>query len=128
MRSPSGWPSSSEHASGLHFVGLLYILLGGFLAWRWPRAIVPHLPFAFWGLLVVMGVNPTHPLTWLEDRFREAQGLGPLAGGFNEYYIYGTLIPHRLLPLAAVLAVTLVLVSYAGALLRWRAGRDASET
>lgn len=110
--------------AGLHFLGLLYILLGGFLAWRWPPAIFPHLPFAMWGLLVVADVNPTHPLTWLEDRFREAQGLGPLVGGFNEHYIYGTLIPRPLLPVAAVVAVSVVLVSYASAYLRWKSARS----
>lgn len=109
--------------AALHFLGLVYIVLGGFLAWRWPRAIFPHVPFALWGLLVITGVNPTHPLTRLEDRFREAHGLGPLPGGFNEYYIYGTVIPRPLLPLAAVLAVLLVLVSYLGAYLRWRSAR-----
>lgn len=106
--------------AGLHFLGLLYTLLGGFLGWRWPRTIFAHLPFALWGLLVVTGINPTHPLTWLEDRSREAQGLGPLPGGFNEYYIYGTLIPHPLLPPAAVVAVSVVLTSYAGVYLRWK--------
>lgn len=111
----------ADITAGLHFLGLLYVLFGGFLAWRWPRAIFPHLPFAVWGLLVVTGLNPTHPLTWLEDRFRAAQGLGPLPGGFNEYYIYDTLIPRSLLPLAAVMAIIIVLVSYAGAYPRWKA-------
>lgn len=113
----------ADITAGLHFLGLLYILFGGFLAWRWPRAIIPHLPFAVWGLLVVTGLNPTHPLTWLEDRFRAAQGLGPLPGGFNEHYIYDTLIPRPLLPLAAVMAIIIVLTSYAGTYLRWKARR-----
>lgn len=110
----------ADITTGLHFLGILYIVFGGFLAWRWPRAIVPHIPFALWGLLVVVDVNPTHPLTWLEDRLREAQGLGQLPGGFNEYYIYGTLIPRPLLPVVAVLAVTVVGMSYVGAYLRRR--------
>ncbi len=111
----------ADVTAGLHFLGLLYIVFGGFLAWRWPRAIFPHLPFALWGLLVVADLSPTHPLTWLEDSFRVAQGLEPLPGGFNEYYIYGTLIPRPLLPVAAAVAVVVVLVSYTGTYLRWRA-------
>ena len=33
------------------------------------------------------------------------QGLGPLPGGFNAYYIYGTLFPRSMLPLVAVTAL-----------------------
>lgn len=110
--------------ASLHVAGLVYMLLGGFLGWRWPRAVMIHIPFALWGLLVVTGLNPTHPLTWLEDRFREAQGLGPMRGGFNEHYIYGTFIPHSQLPVAAVLAAALIVVSYLGAYLRWQRRRS----
>jgi hypothetical protein len=118
--------------AALHFLGLLYIVAGGFLAWRWRRAIYPHLPFALWGGLVLAGLNPTHPLTWLEDELREAAGMGRLEGGFNEHYIYGVLIPEPLLPAAAVLVSTLVVVSYIGFFVRWRrrcdqwARRDSS--
>lgn len=108
---------------GVHFVALLYIGLGGFLAWRWPKSIFVHVVFALWG--VAVNVFPLScPLTALEDYFRSLQGLGPLPGGFNEYYIYGTLFPRSMLPVVAVTAVLIVVFSYAGAYLRWR-HRDA---
>jgi len=34
----------------VHFIVLLYIGLGGFLAWRWPRTIFVHVFFALWGV------------------------------------------------------------------------------
>lgn len=107
----------------VHFLALLYIGLGGFVAWRWPRSIFVHVFFAAWGFLVV-AFPLLCPLTVLEDYFRRLQGLGPLPNGFNEYYIYGELIPRSLVPLAAVCAVLLLVVSYVGVYLRWRDSRQ----
>lgn len=103
----------------VHFLALLYIGLGGFLAWRWRRAILVHVFFAAWGVVVNVLPLPC-PLTALEDWFRAMQGLGPLPGGFNEYYIYGEIVPRPLLPVVAVGAVVLLVVSYVGVWVRWR--------
>lgn len=103
----------------LHFTALLYIGLGGFLAWRWPKTIFLHVFFALWGIAI--NVLPiVCPWTALEDYFRGQQGLGPLPGGFNEYYIYDHLIPRSLLPVVAVVAVVVLVVSYVGVWQRWR--------
>lgn len=104
-----------------HFLALLYIGLGGFLAWWWPRSIVVHVFFAAWGALV--NVAPLAcPLTELENHFRGWQGLPDLEGGFNEHYIYGELFPESFLPVVGVGAVVLLVVSYVGAYARWRRG------
>jgi Protein of Unknown function (DUF2784) len=103
----------------VHFAALLYIGLGGFLAWRWPKSIFVHVFFALWGILVNVTSIPC-PLTALEDNFRAQQGLGPLPGGFNEYYIYDDLIPRALLPVVGVGVVMLLVVSYVGVLVRHR--------
>lgn len=111
----------------VHFAALLYIGLGGFLAWRWPRSIFVHVFFAIWG--VAVNVLPIDcPLTAIEDHLRAEQGLGPLPGGFNEYYIYGELVPRALLPAVAVGAVVLLVVSYVGVYLRWRDRRPTGAT
>jgi len=100
------------------FIALLYIGLGGFLAWRWHRAIFVHVFFAAWG--VIVNVTPIQcPLTALENWFRGMQGLGPLPGGFNEYYIYGEIIPRALLPVVGAGAVAVVVASYVGVWKRW---------
>lgn len=109
----------------VHFAALLYIGLGGFLAWRWPKTIVVHVLFAVWG--VAINTLPILcPLTELEDYFRGLQGLGPLPGGFNAYYIYDTIIPRSLLPLVGFGAVMVVLASWVGVYVRWRNGRHPS--
>jgi hypothetical protein len=104
----------------VHFAALLYIGFGGFLAWRWPKSIFVHIFFVIWGVSINVVPGLACPLTSLEDWFRARQGLGPLPGGFNEYYIYGDLIPRPLLPVVVVGAVVALIVSYVGTYLRWR--------
>ncbi|WP_020663896.1 DUF2784 domain-containing protein [Amycolatopsis benzoatilytica] len=104
----------------VHIVALAFIGFGGFLAWRWPKVIFVHVFFAFWGVLVNVTPIPC-PLTALEDFFRHQQGLGDLPGGFNAYYLYGTVIPRSLLPAVVVVALTVLVISYVGAYHRWRA-------
>ena len=106
----------------VHFAALLYIGLGGFLAWRWRKSIYLHVFFAGWGVAVNLLPIPC-PLTALEDNLRARQGLGPLPGGFNEYYIYGDLVPRALLPVVVVGAAVLLIVSYVGVYVRWRQSR-----
>ncbi|MFD9892542.1 DUF2784 domain-containing protein [Amycolatopsis sp. NPDC059027] len=103
----------------VHILALLFIGLGGFLAWRWPKVVFVHVFFAIWGVLVNVTPIPC-PLTALENYFRHEQGLGDLPGGFNAYYLYDTVIPRAALPVVVVLALALVIFSYAVAYQRWR--------
>ena len=108
----------ADVTAGVHFVALLYIGLGGFLAWRWPRTIFVHVFFAAWGVIVNV-TSVSCPLTALQDWFRGMQGLAPLPAGFNEYYIYGEIIPRALLPVVGIGAIAVVIVSYVGVWKRW---------
>ncbi|MDQ3402997.1 MAG: DUF2784 domain-containing protein [Actinomycetota bacterium] len=110
----------------VHFIALLYIGFGGFLAWRWPKTIFLHVFFAAWGLVVNL-LPLSCPLTALENSFRRRQGLGDLPGGFNEHYIYGVLFPDGYIHFVAVLAVVVFSVSYVGAYMLWR-GRKSVES
>lgn len=103
----------------VHFVALAYIGFGGFLAWRWPTSIFVHVFFAAWGVLVNI-TSITCPLTALENHFRHQQGLGELPGGFNEHYIIGVLFPEGYLHAVVVVALLVLVVSYAGAFVLWR--------
>jgi Protein of Unknown function (DUF2784) len=107
----------------VHFAALLYIGFGGFLGWRWPKSLFIHMFFAAWGVAINTIPGLPCPLTSAEDYFRHQQGLGSLPGGFNEYYIYDDLLPRGLLPVVAVVAVIIFLVSYVGAFLLWRRRR-----
>ncbi len=104
-----------------HFAYLGYLLVGGFLAWRWTWTIWPHLAAAAWGLASVTLSLPC-PLTWLEDWARQRAGEPPLTKGFIDRYVTGVLYPARYEALVRVLVAVVVLVSWAGAYVRWRRG------
>ena len=108
----------AELTMAVHFVVLAYIVLGAYLAWRWPRLILVHLPFALWGLgIATLGF--TCPLTALEDQLRDRAG-GP---GFIERYVDGVLYPEQYLTLSRIVAATVVVVGYAGTAVVWHRRR-----
>src|SRR5262245_15656582 len=99
----------------VHFAVLIYIVTGGFLAWRWPRAIWPHLLLATWGFsTITVGFNC--PLTYVENWARLRAGEQGLHTGFIDTYIEGVVYPDRYTGLIQFLAGTLVVVSWAGTL------------
>jgi hypothetical protein len=98
----------------VHFAVLAFIVLGAFLAWRWPKLLLVHLPFALWGLAIAT-LGWTCPLTTLEDTLRDREQTG-----FIERHIDGVLYPDDHLLTARVVAATLVLTAYTVAIARWR--------
>jgi hypothetical protein len=112
---------------GLHFLFVAYVVLGGFLAWRWPRAIWPHLLAAAWGLAIV-AERVDCPLTWAEDWSRQRAGEAELTAGFVDRYIEGVLYPERYGRLVQALGALVVAVSWAGAYIRWRHRQAARES
>jgi len=106
----------------LHFAYLAYVVVGGYLAWRWPRTIWLHLAAATWGLITVAaGLNC--PLTYAEDWSRRRAGESGLTVGFIDRYLEGVLYPERYAGTMRALAAVVVAISWAGlALLRARAG------
>ncbi|MFI7678704.1 DUF2784 domain-containing protein [Actinophytocola sp. NPDC049390] len=106
----------------VHFVVLAYIVLGAFLAWRWPRALLVHVPFLVWGLGNVF-LGFVCPLTELENRLRGRDG-DP--DGFIAEYLDGVLYPDEYLVASRVLAALVVVVGYVGAIVVWRRRRAAA--
>lgn len=96
----------------VHFGFIVYVVLGGFLAWRWPRMIWPHLVAALWGALILTaGVEC--PLTYVENWARSRAGGERLPpSGFIDHYIEGVVYPERYTLLLQLLAVATVLVSW----------------
>lgn len=104
----------------VHFLFLLYMALGGFLAWRWPRTLWLHLAVVCWGVIsIVTGVEC--PLTVVEDWGRRNAGLEGLpATGFIDHYIEGVIYPEEYTNLARILVAVLVVFSWIGYLWRRR--------
>lgn len=79
----------------LHLAFILFVVLGGFLVWRWPRLAWLHLPAAAWGALIEFGDWPC-PLTPLENHLRALAGEAGYAGGFIEHYLLPLIYPEAL--------------------------------
>ncbi|MGH8824578.1 MAG: DUF2784 domain-containing protein [Jiangellaceae bacterium] len=110
---------------GLHFAFVVYVVLGGFLAWRWPRAIWPHLLAAGWGLAIV-AERVDCPLTWAEGWSRQQAGEAGVTKGFIDRYVEGVLYPERYAGLVQAVCAGVVAVSWAGAYALWRRHRHAA--
>ena len=89
------------------FVG--FVVLGGFLVWRWGWLVWAHVPAAVWGAAIEYG-GWVCPLTPLEKTFRARAGLAGYGGGFVEHYVIPLLYPADLTAPKQVVLGTLVLL------------------
>ena len=109
----------------VHFGYLLYVLVGGFLAWRWPRSIVAHLMAIAWGGLALI-FRLDCPLTILENDLRRRAGEPGLSHeGFIRTYLTGHLYPEERLGLVRLGAAVVVVLSWVGFVLIVRSRRRA---
>ena len=103
----------------LHLAFILYVAFGGFLAWRWPKALYPHLVAVVWAVGIVT-VGYECPLTPLEKYLRRLAEGESYSGGFVDRYVEGVVYPESLTPLLRALMAVAVVVSYAGIVIRRR--------
>jgi hypothetical protein len=112
----------------LHLAFILFVVLGGLLALRWPRLVLAHLPCAAWGALIEF-TGWICPLTPLENRWRLRGGLEGYEESFIEHYLLPLVYPPGLTRGAQLVlggAVLLVnVVIYAALVRRWRRRREA---
>lgn len=111
----------------VHFGYLGFVVVGGFLAWRWPRTFWVHLAAAAWGLAVV-GIPLTCPLTVAENWARRRAGQSEQTSGFIDRYIEGVLYPERYTLLLQAGVGVAVVGSWVGAYLYRRHLRRRVET
>jgi len=111
-------------AATAHYAFLAFGVLGGFLAWRWPRLIWLQVAGAAW-LVLVVAAGLLCPLTWLEDRARERAGMPPLPGGFLVNHVEGVFYPHGHQHTAMAVAAVVVLTSWIGFAVRSRRSQSS---
>jgi hypothetical protein len=79
----------------LHLSFVLFVVFGGFFAWRWPRIVWLHLPAAAWGAAVEF-TGWICPLTPLEVWLRLKEGDSCYGADFIEQYVLPVLYPAGL--------------------------------
>ncbi len=92
-----------------HFGYLAYLVIGGFLAWRWRRAIYPHLAAVAWALGIVLVGFPC-PLTSIERRLRDEAG----DFGFIDRYLEEVVYPEEFTTVLRLAVAAVVTVAYLG--------------
>lgn len=98
----------------VHFLFVVYVVIGGYLAWQWRWTIWTHLAAFGWGFSTVL-FHLSCPLTHLENWARTHVGEVPLPpSGFIDHYITGVVYPRGALDLVRVLVVIVVAISWAG--------------
>ncbi len=93
----------------VHALFIVFIVFGGFLAWRWRWVAVLHVPCAAWGVLIEYN-GWICPLTPLENSLRMRAGQQGYSGGFVEHYLLPAIYPAGLTPRIQVVLGTAVLV------------------
>jgi len=91
-----------------HGLFILFVVLGGVLAWRWRWVAAVHIPCALWGILIEYR-GGICPLTPLENSWRARAGQQGYAGGFVEHYVLPVIYPKGLTAGVQVALGTLVL-------------------
>ncbi len=79
----------------IHLGFIIFVVSGGFLAWRWRRLAWVHIPSAIWGALIEFA-GWICPLTPLENKLRVLAGGVGYQGGFIENYLIPIMYPARL--------------------------------
>jgi hypothetical protein len=94
---------------GGHALFILFVVAGGFLAWRWRWVALVHVPCAVWGVLIEYA-GWVCPLTPLENSLRARAGQQGYSGGFVEHYLFPAIYPAGLTPRVQTVLGTFVLL------------------
>jgi hypothetical protein len=108
----------------IHLGFIVFVALGGFLAWRWSRVLAVHAPVVVYAAAIVT-VGFVCPLTPLEKWLRRRAGDEGYSGGFVDRYVEGVVYPDRLTRWAQGAVALAVVVSYVGLWLRRARRRPA---
>ncbi len=88
---------AADAVVALHLAFVVFVVLGGMLAWRNPMLAWLHLPAALWGAYAELTATVC-PLTPLENALRASAGTSGYSGSFVEHYVMPLLYPVGLTP------------------------------
>ncbi|HET9003070.1 MAG TPA: DUF2784 domain-containing protein [Gemmatimonadaceae bacterium] len=117
------WRALADLVLLLHLCFILFVILGGLLALRWPRLASVHVPVALYGALIEFA-GFICPLTPLENNFRRRGGEAGYEGGFIDHYVTATIYPQGLTRTAQlVLGVAVLVINGVVYMIWWRRRR-----
>lgn len=93
----------------VHFLFIIFVVLGGLLVVKWSWIKFIHIPAAIWGALIEIQ-SWVCPLTPLEVRFKMKAGESIYEGGFIEHYIMPIIYPPGINRKMQIILATVVIV------------------
>lgn len=107
------WSAVADVVVIAHLAYLVFVAVGGILAWRWPRVLWFHVAAVVWSVSILV-VGQDCPLTDLQ-RAAERRAGEPLDDrGFVDRYLEGVLFPERYTSTLRILMGVLIVVGWAG--------------
>lgn len=107
------WSVAADAVVITHLAYLVFVAVGGLLAWRWRALLWLHLAAVAWALGILV-VGQDCPLTELQ-RWAEGRAGQPADGrGFVDRYVEGVVYPERFTTALRVLVGVLVLAGWVG--------------
>ena len=103
----------------IHFAFVVFVVIGGVLALRWPKVFWIHVPAVLYSVWIIT-FSITCPLTPLERNLRERGGQDRYDESFIERYVEGVLYPGDMLRPAQFVAALVVVASWVAGVLRRR--------
>lgn len=100
----------------IHFIFILYVMLGAFLAFKWIKSLYLHIIVLAWGAYIEF-TGTICPLTPLENWLRHEGQQQGYEGGFIQHYIIPLVYPEALTRSdqivlgAALIAINVVIYS-----------------
>lgn len=91
-----------------HLAFILFVTFGGMLVFHCRRIMFIHVPAAAWGIFVEL-TGRICPLTYLENRLRQAAGQNGYSESFIEHYMLPVIYPANLTPSVQYLLAGIVL-------------------
>lgn len=91
-----------------HLLFILFVLLGGLLAFKKPKVIWLHIPVFIWGVLISI-FRWVCPLTPLETYLRLNAGQEGYEGGFISHYIIPIIYPDDFGPVMGMYYAIIVI-------------------
>ncbi len=101
----------------LHLAVIVFVAVGGLLAWRRPSLLAAHVVAVVWAVAIVT-IGFTCPLTPLEKELRQRADGDTYDGGFIDHYLTDVVYPGEYLGFARAVVAMLVVAGWAGLLAR----------
>ena len=104
----------------LHVGFVVFLPIGGFIAWRWRGVMWAHLACVAIGVVSV-AINFDCPLTTWEQSLRRGAGQRVYTEGFIDHYLTGKVYPHGYQWVVQLIFAACIIGSYAWMFRRHRA-------